>query len=254
MALRMKNPPHPGGGDQGQHRRARPFRRRGRRRARRNETAALPRHSRGEWRLAGNGRAPRKSVRRSRRFLAQDADEFRPRAGSLAGRENQSEAPRAESRLTDRFTAATGRDLRPKLRGPKPKDRGLSVEWPRYFNAQRSWFRGPKLHARMVSYMRTIEKAARAVMARERDTSLRFPQIMPFGINRDQVSEPRRRHRGQLLDVVGPTPSSLICARCAASPPGYGNRPFPSGVLALHAVLNLHPATAYEKLSRRGIG
>jgi hypothetical protein len=28
-----------------------------------------------------------------------------------------------------------------------------------------SWFRGPKLHARMVLYMRTIEKAARAVMA-----------------------------------------------------------------------------------------
>ena len=40
----------------------------------------------------------------------------------------------------------------------------LSAEWSRYFNAQGSWFR-PKLHARMVLYMRTIEKAARAVMA-----------------------------------------------------------------------------------------
>jgi hypothetical protein len=41
----------------------------------------------------------------------------------------------------------------------------LSGEWSRYFNAQGSWFRGPKLHGRMVFYMRSIEKAARAVKA-----------------------------------------------------------------------------------------
>jgi hypothetical protein len=49
--------------------------------------------------------------------------------------------------------------------GSHPLLTKLSGEWTRYFNAQGSWSRGPKLHARMVFYMRTIEKAARAVIA-----------------------------------------------------------------------------------------
>ena len=87
MAPRMKNPPHPGGLikdniEEFGHSVAEAARGLGVTRQQ------LYRVIRGESGISpGNGRASGKSVRRSRRLLAKDADEFRLGAGSGARRE-----------------------------------------------------------------------------------------------------------------------------------------------------------------------